>query len=235
MYALSLNPPTNTEFQVFIQLPASFNGIQGFQYADEQTLTDNNFYPYVQPGVDPATQKLGAFTFDGTTVSKQVLDLTPEELEQNAVNQSEANAVGQRQLILDIEAENIAQTLPDNQAAEVLDVFPFWSDQAVDYAVDFKVKRYDPSDTLVKLYRVVQAHTSSVVNDPLLAPALYTRVPFPGEILVWVQPTGAQDAYNTGDQVLYPDENGNIWESTVDANVFAPGVVPGDWVDLGPQ
>lgn len=37
----------------------------------------------------------------------------------------------------------------------------------------------------------------------------------------WVQPTGAHDAYNTGDRVTY---NGQIWVSTVDANVWAPGV-----------
>jgi len=43
----------------------------------------------------------------------------------------------------------------------------------------------------------------------------------------WVQPTGAQDAYNTGDQVTH---NGSTWESTVDANVWEPGVF--GWVQI---
>lgn len=37
----------------------------------------------------------------------------------------------------------------------------------------------------------------------------------------WVQPTGAHDAYNEGDRVMW---NGILWESTIDANVWEPGV-----------
>lgn len=42
----------------------------------------------------------------------------------------------------------------------------------------------------------------------------------------WVQPTGAHDAYNTGDRVMF---NGDVWESTTDANVWAPDVYPDGW------
>jgi pyridoxine kinase len=45
-----------------------------------------------------------------------------------------------------------------------------------------------------------------------------------GTIPVWKQPTGAQDAYMTGDKVRYPDEQGEVWVSTVDNNVWEPGV-----------
>lgn len=44
----------------------------------------------------------------------------------------------------------------------------------------------------------------------------------PGEIPVWKQPTGAQDAYNTGDKVHYPDADGPVYESIVDNNVWNP-------------
>ena len=37
----------------------------------------------------------------------------------------------------------------------------------------------------------------------------------------WVQPTGAHDAYNAGDIVLY---NGKRYVCTINANVYAPGV-----------
>ena len=37
----------------------------------------------------------------------------------------------------------------------------------------------------------------------------------------WVQPTGAHDAYQEGDKVSWEGKN---WESTIDANVWEPGV-----------
>jgi hypothetical protein len=37
----------------------------------------------------------------------------------------------------------------------------------------------------------------------------------------WVQPTGAQDAYQLGDRVTH---NGQVWESTYPNNVWEPGV-----------
>lgn len=45
----------------------------------------------------------------------------------------------------------------------------------------------------------------------------------------WVQPTGAHDAYNTGDRVMY---DGIEYESTIDANVWSPDVYPQGWVKV---
>jgi len=42
----------------------------------------------------------------------------------------------------------------------------------------------------------------------------------------WVQPTGAHDAYNIGDRVMY---KGEAWESTINANVWSPEVYPAGW------
>lgn len=47
----------------------------------------------------------------------------------------------------------------------------------------------------------------------------------------WVQPTGAHNAYNTGDRVTY---NGNVYESLIDGNTWAPTAYPQGWTDLGP-
>jgi hypothetical protein len=48
-------------------------------------------------------------------------------------------------------------------------------------------------------------------------------MPPSGEVAppAWVQPSGAHDAYNTGDRVTH---NNQIWVSTVDANTWEPGV-----------
>lgn len=43
----------------------------------------------------------------------------------------------------------------------------------------------------------------------------------PGSIAAWVQPTGSHDVYNLGDKVTY---QGKTWQSSIAANVWAPGV-----------
>lgn len=46
----------------------------------------------------------------------------------------------------------------------------------------------------------------------------------------WIQPTGARDAYQTGDRVIF---EGHLWRSKIDANVYSPAVYPAGWEDLG--
>lgn len=113
--------------------------------------------------------------------------------------------------------EQAAASLPDEDALEGVELFPTWK-SGTSYEADQRVRYED------KLYRVVQAHTSQADWLPDSTPALYTEVAKPGEIPVWRQPTGAQDAYNKGDLVHYPDADGPVYRSTVDANVWEPGV-----------
>lgn len=113
--------------------------------------------------------------------------------------------------------EQAAASLTDEDALDGIELFPAWA-LGVAYAADTRI-RYEG-----KLYRVVQSHTSQADWLPDSTPALYTEVAKPGEIPVWKQPTGAQDAYNMGDLVHYPDADGPVYRSTVDANVWEPGV-----------
>lgn len=71
------------------------------------------------------------------------------------------------------------------------------------------------------LYQVIQAHTSQASWVPATTPALYLRRTPPDVIPEWRQPTGGHDAYAKGARVTY---QGKVWESTVNANVWAPGV-----------
>lgn len=107
-----------------------------------------------------------------------------------------------------------AASLQDDEAAlESIDLFPKWEAGIAVTAGE----RYRWNG---KLYRVVQSHTTQADWTPDIVPALFTVVSlesFPE----WVQPTGAHDAYNKGDKVSY---NGKHWESTVDGNVWQPGV-----------
>ena len=45
----------------------------------------------------------------------------------------------------------------------------------------------------------------------------------------WVQPSGAHDAYNTGDQVMF---EGAVWESVLDGNVWSPTDHPAGWKQI---
>ena len=42
----------------------------------------------------------------------------------------------------------------------------------------------------------------------------------------WVQPTGAHDAYQTGDIVSF---DGRVYRSTIDGNVWSPSAYPRGW------
>ena len=80
-------------------------------------------------------------------------------------------------------------------------------------------------------YECIQPHTSQEGWEPPNAPALWTRIWKPGEVPEWVQPTGAQDAYQHGDHVMH---NGAEWVSTYDGpNVWEPGVFGWDLVEGG--
>lgn len=113
-------------------------------------------------------------------------------------------------------------TLNDETAVDVLTLFPEWAVGKA-YAVDERI-RYGE-----KLYRCVQAHTSQDNWTPDATPALWTEVAKPGDIPVWKQPTGAQDAYNKGDRVWYPEKNTTVYESLIDANVYSPEAYPQGW------
>ena len=118
--------------------------------------------------------------------------------------------------------EKAAISLDDTDALEAVELFPAWA-PGVEYTVDQRIRYGD------KLYRVVQAHTSQADWTPDKTPALFTEVALPGEIPVWKQPTGAQDAYNTGDKVHYPDADSPVYESTIDNNVWSPEAYPAGW------
>lgn len=113
--------------------------------------------------------------------------------------------------------ERASVSLPDEDALEAVELFPAWG-AGTAYEAPVRV-RYDG-----KLYRCEQSHTSQEGWEPDVTPALWTEVAKPGEIPVWRQPTGAQDAYNLGDRVRYPNAESDVWVSTVENNVWEPGV-----------
>lgn len=72
-----------------------------------------------------------------------------------------------------------------------------------------------------KIYAAVTGHYTQDDYTPDKTPALWKEVTTGGGIGEWKQPTGAHDSYKKGDRVTW---KGSTWESTLDANVWEPGV-----------
>lgn len=109
----------------------------------------------------------------------------------------------------------VSGELPDGDAAGVPELFPVWhAGQA------YKVGERVQSGGV--LYRCLTAHTSQTDWTPKAAVSLWAQVliPDPGEVPAWVQPEST-NPYSMGDRVTH---GGKTWESTVDNNVWEPGV-----------
>lgn len=111
--------------------------------------------------------------------------------------------------------EKAAVSLTDTDALDAVELFEHW-------AVGHSVSIGDRLEYGGKLYKCVQTHTTAAEWPPDATPALWTEVAKPSEIPVWKQPTGAQDAYTTGDKVHYPDKDGPMYVSTIDNNTWEP-------------
>lgn len=116
----------------------------------------------------------------------------------------------------------VRAAIDDNIALTVPDLYPAWNGDGVSYAVDDRVL-YDGT-----LYKVLIAHTSQSDWTPDTAASLFAEVliPDPEVIPEWVQPDST-NPYMTGDKVTH---NGSTWVSTIDNNVWEPGVYGWDEV-----
>lgn len=119
--------------------------------------------------------------------------------------------------------EQAVVSLDDSAALKAPDLFPAWT-ESHSYSVDDRVK-YNSV-----LYKCIQAHTSQADWTPDAAASLWAEV-LPGqdeeEIGEWVQPDST-NPYAKGDRVTH---NGKVWESTIDSNVWEPGVYGWEEID----
>lgn len=111
--------------------------------------------------------------------------------------------------------------LTDEKAMEVADLYPEWAAMKA-YPENEIVKYGVNADGETQLYKVIQAHTSQADWTPDTAASLYKKIGFTDEsVSIWTQPLGATDAYMKGDVVSFENQ---LWKSTVDNNVWQPGV-----------
>lgn len=115
---------------------------------------------------------------------------------------------------------------PDAAANEVIDLTPLlkpWTPGS--YAIgDIVVYEGQPR-------RCCQAHDSADNPDwsPASAPALWApyHATDRAHALPWVSPTGAHDAYQAGEYMIWSD--GAVYRCKIDATVHDPDVLPGGW------
>ena len=117
--------------------------------------------------------------------------------------------------------EKTAVTLTDSEAFDVAELFPMWKGEH-EYAVGDRVQ-YES-----KLYKCLQNHTSQEDWTPDTAVSLWVEVADPAiEFPPWKQPSGAHDAYMTGDKCSH---NQKHWICTMDYCTYEPGVYGWDEV-----
>lgn len=119
-----------------------------------------------------------------------------------------------------------AASLDDERAMEVATIYDQWMVGRAYKTGDFLVYGEnavgDP-----QLYKVVQDHTSQGDWTPDKVASLYVAIGLDAKgYPIWSQPTGAHDAYNTGDIVDY---NGVLYKSLIDGNIYSPEAYPTGW------
>lgn len=124
-----------------------------------------------------------------------------------------------------------AATLADENALEIATVFPAWAPDQY-YAAGAVISYGTNPVGDPQLYKVVQAHMSQSIFPPGSGTeSLYSSFGLDESgYPIWAQPSGAHDAYNSGDIVNY---NGTLYESLIDGNVWAPDVYPVGWEEVG--
>lgn len=121
-----------------------------------------------------------------------------------------------------------AASLDDEKALEVATIYDPW-EVGKNYAQGEFFTYGENAVGDPQLYKVNQAHTSAEQWLPGAtgSESLYTAIGLDDSgYPVWSQPTGAHDAYNTGDIVNY---NGTLYKSLMDGNTYAPDAYPAGW------
>ena len=120
-----------------------------------------------------------------------------------------------------IEAEKIIKAFvklrelaTDDMSLQVPEIYPTWR-EGIAYTTNTRILYNEV------LYKVLLDHTSQADWTPEVAPSLFAKVlTSETEILEWVQPDST-NPYMKGDKVTH---NGKVWVSTIDNNIWEPGV-----------
>lgn len=119
---------------------------------------------------------------------------------------------------------SITDNTTDEEKLKLISIYPAYKD-GEEYRSDAPI----PYVTFAnKLYKIIAAEPfiSQPSWTPDIAVSLFVEVLPPGTIGEWKQPEGAHDAYMIGDQCI---DEGWIWTSIIDNNVWRPSEYPQGW------
>ena len=137
-----------------------------------------------------------------------------ENLEKNFIKL--LNKLDNNKFYTDADISGVRQNVSEVNQKLDESVYPDWDPKSYPYFAGERVSYND------EYYRCIQNHTSQADWAPDVAVSLWVKIPNPSEEWPeWVQPTGAQDAYMTGDRVSHNDKH---WICTMDYCVYEPGV-----------
>ena len=117
--------------------------------------------------------------------------------------------------------EKAAISLSDEDALEATNLFPNWDPDHGQYVQDERV-RYEGL-----LYKCLQTHNAQASWNPIDAASLWAKVLIPDENVIpdWEQPSST-NPYMKGDKVMF---EGQVYESTIDNNIWSPSAFPAGW------
>lgn len=206
-----------------VGLPRNFKNYIGFDKLSTEIHEQEGFFDLVQPEFDNETQRLGEIIWNEANrqFTYIVIDKTDEELAAEIEDRLNAldgdfDVAAIKRLLQRVAAPILADeaNLTEQDIADAAMLYPYYRVGKA-YAAGERF-RYEE-----QLFEVIQAHTSQTNWIPTEVPALYKKFTPAGQISEWVQPLGDQDSYSIGDKVTH---NGSTWESSVDNNVWEPGV-----------
>ena len=126
---------------------------------------------------------------------------------------------------MDIEQQAKSGELKGNKAVACEALFPLWEPGV--YSLG-DIRRYEH-----QVWRCCQEHDSTGQTGwtPGAAAALWApyHAAEPKYAKPFLQPTGAQDAYQKGEVCLF---EGGLWRSLIDGNAYSPAVYPNGWEAL---
>ena len=181
------------------ELRRTIEGLAEDHLTDAEGLKNVELFPWYEVGVDYAVGD--RFQYDGELY---------KVLQAHTSQQSWVPGTGTESLYIrvdDIHAGTAEDPIPYNGNMELIENLYYTQD-----GVLYRCTRSTGTAVYNALSELVGIYVEVVTSEP--------EEPTGEEVAEWVQPDST-NPYMTGDRVLH---NGSTWESTVDNNVWEPGV-----------
>lgn len=201
--------------------------VDGKHKSDDPPIYELEYKPTIPPDITYLQIRSAVWVPDTVLKTYTQVWSVRDKTEQELTEQKEAQALAKENELdpaqIKAALRYTTDLLTEEEQVVFSSLYPAWRP-------NISITANEKYQHLGLLYKVVQSHTTQLDWEPQNVPALFVRVAAPEEISVWVQPTGAHDAYQKGDKVHFPTISDPIYESLIDANVWSPTVY--GWIKI---